>query len=245
MYYVFRRDGLDEQRQKHKKNNHKVFVANGGYPPPPREYRPTPQHYEKHHQPQSNGSITHPYPAPWMSPEPPVMMPPPYVEPISPPPVHMPYATYHGSPPEFRYQRQGPSQGDTMSGPAPIVIPIEMAGARGTVTLRPHSRPGVHTSKYHKREPLPNIYADDRKRSHSKHRSPSKHRSRTDEFVIQQTHDGTPVIRQVIYVDDDDNGRHRHRSKSRDRLHKKRSSSSTHQEGARVTLVYLTVCQLL
>lgn len=247
MHYVSRRLGPNEQRQKHKKMNHKVFVANGGHPRPPREYShpPPSQHYEKHHQPQYNGYIKHPYPAPWMPPEPsvitPAPMPPPYMEPFPVPPVHVPYATYHGPPPDFRYQRQGPSWEDTMSGPPPIVIPIEMLGARGTVTLRPNSRPGVHTSKYQKREPLPNMYADDRKRSHSKHRSPSRHRSRSEEFVIQQTYDGTPVIRQVVYVDDDENGRHKHRSKSRDRLHKKKSSS-THQDGARVMLVYLAIC---
>lgn len=149
-----------------------------------------------------------------------------FVDPVRapmPPPVPVPvpmarhpaahYATYHGPPPEIRHPAQRTSSG-TMSGPPPIVIPF------GTVTVRPDPRPVVHKAA-RKRD---SNNSDVQRRTH-KHRSKEGHKSQ--EFVIQQSYDGIPVIRPVIYVDDDDTDRKNHRSKSRERRYKKRSREAS------------------
>ena len=233
---MFSRRHNEEDRHKKKKNKHKVFVANGAHLPPP-------QHYAKHHH--TNGFAR--YPAPRMPPPPQMMNavpmrpppPPAYVETVSYPPTAVPYATYHGPPPEMRYQMQGQTRPETLSGPPPIVIPFETpGGAGGTVTVRPDPRPVVHKrSKYKRRERLDT--ADDHKRSSSKNRSPSRHRPKSQEFVVQQSYDGIPVIRPVIYIDDDEDDRRKHRSKSRDRHQKKTSPSP--RDAAKITLVYKNV----
>ncbi|XP_045213470.2 cell surface glycoprotein 1-like [Mercenaria mercenaria] len=226
----YKRQSLNEQEDKHRhrKNKHKVFVANGV--PPPHK------HYAKRHH--ANGFIHNS--APQMPPPPmmtsvPMPRPPPpaYVESVPAPPLRVPYATYHGPPPEMRYQMQGQSRPGTMSGPPPIVIPFETTGgAGGTVTVRPDPRPVVHKrSKYKRRERIDTN--DEHRRSPSKHRSPSRHRHKSQEFIVQQSYDGIPVIRPVIYIDDDEEDRHRHRSKSRDRHHKKNTPSP--KEGAQIT----------
>ena len=115
------------------------------------------------------------------------------------------YPTYHGPPPEFveaqsmRYGKQ--------NRPPTIVIPASF----GTVTMRPDPRPVIKTRQYKQK--------DESRGERHKSRSKSYDRSRDkdkQEFVIQQSYDGTPVIRPVIYVDDD-NTRDRHRSKSKSR----------------------------
>lgn len=177
-----------------------------------------PPHYEKRYPHKSNGYVKPQPIAPvFMEPLPP---PPPRPVPIAVPPPHrQPYATYHGPPAEMRnYAR---IQNGATSGPAPIVIPF------GTVAVRPDPRPVVHKSR-RKRE---SDTSETRRRS-PKHRSPE--RRKPQEFVIEQSYDGIPVIRPVIYVDDDDSSAKKHRSKSREGRYKKRSTEPS-PAGPRIT----------
>lgn len=186
-----------------------MYYENGA-PPPYYEKRPQ---YHK-----SNGYVKQP---------PPVFMEP--LPMVAPPPVRVPaaphYATYHGPPPEMqnyapRTHAQRTHSG-TVSGPPPIVIPF------GTMPFRADPRPVVHKSK-RKRESAP----IDARRHSPRHRSPG--RPQSQEFVIQQSYDGIPVIRPVIYVDDDGSDSKKHRSKSRERRYKKRSTE-TSPSGPRIT----------
>lgn len=235
IFCFYKRRGPFAEKRKGGHKNHQVFVANG-YLPPHQHYvangylSPHQQHYVKRNHHKSNGHSESLPPAAVVKPLPPPL--PAFVEPVRYPPVTVPYATYHGPPPELLHQSQQHARAGTMSGPPPILIPFETTG--GTMTIRADPRPVVHKSKYRKRDTSRDV-KDDRKRSPSKHRSPDRRRSRppSQEFVVQQSYDGIPVIRPVIYVDDDEDDRRRHRSKSRDRHHKKHSSSS--KEDVKIT----------
>ena len=213
--YFFRRDRRERAESRPKKK--RIYMENGFHPPPP-------IHYEKRHPYKSNGYISQKPPpiAPvFMTPLP---APPPQPRPVSMPMTSRPahYATYHGQPTEMRSYAPHQQNG-TMSGPPPIVIPY------GTVAVRPDPRPVVHKS-HRKRE----SDTSEGRRKSPKHRSPNRQQSQNQEFVIQQSHDGIPVIRPVIYVDDDDTNLKKHRSKSREGRYKKRSTEQS-PAGPRIT----------
>ena len=135
---------------------------------------------------------------------------------IPPPPMVRPYDTYHGPPPGL-YPEPLPMKHGTITGPPPVVV---IPTPHGTVAMRPDPRPIVHKRdhRYH------SASKEDEQRRHKRSRSrpPS-------EYIIEHSPDGIPVIRPVIYIDDDKN---KHRSKSRDRKHKSRDQTPS---GAQIT----------
>lgn len=135
-------------------------------------------------------------------------------------PVVRQYTTYHGPPPGYYPAPPPPPHMNpgTMSGPPPLVV---VPTSHGTVTMRPDPRPVVHKKK------RDNRFHDDNRDRHKRSRSQPP----PSEFLIEHSPDGIPVIRPVIYVDDD---KDRHRSRSR---HKSRDRSPS---GAQVTEIKLS-----
>ena len=131
-------------------------------------------------------------------------------------PVVRPYNTYHGPPPQY-YPEPPPMKHGAFTGPPPVVV---IPTPHGTVAMRPDPRPVVHKrdKRYHKSS------NDDDQWQHKRSRSQPP----PAEYLIEQSRDGIPVIRPVIYIDDD---KDKHRSKSRDRKHK----SHDRTDGAQIT----------
>ncbi|XP_052788376.1 proteoglycan 4-like [Mya arenaria] len=200
-FCFYRKGGIfktkTEKRPRHRKKRQVVYHENGYLPPPYYDKRHIPPPYMNGYMKQIPAPMHRagPYPA--------------FIEP-APIPVPHPtgYATYHGPPPEIRHHESVPRSG-TLSGPPPIVIPY------GTVTVRPDPRPVIHKTKRRTRD-KPEESGDRRK---SPERRPPR---QSQEFIVQQSYDGIPVIRPVIYIDDDDD-RGRKRSKSRDHRYKKKA----------------------
>ena len=97
----------------------------------------------------------------------------------------------------------------TFNGPPPVVV---VPTPHGTIAMRPDPRPVVQKrrdNRFHRP-----TTEDDRE-----HHKRSRSQPRSSEYLIEQSPDGIPVIRPVIYVDDDKKDRHRSKSrhKSRDR----------------------------
>ncbi|KAL4239669.1 hypothetical protein ACF0H5_000475 [Mactra antiquata] len=225
VFCYYKQKPLDNNKnvKRPKKKKHKVYAANGYHSQKPHKHR-----YDKRRAYEPNGYIKQvPMVAPAPAPLPPSQPAPAYIQTSHMPPGPVPYATYHGPPPELRQEREPHPKAGTMSGPPTIFIPYN-----GTMTVRTDPRPVVHKSS---KKSSPE--KDERRRSPSRHRSPT--RAPAQEFVVQQSYDGVPVIRPVIYVDDDDDrerhrskSRDRHRSKSRDRRYKKKT---TPQESTKIT----------
>ena len=210
----YRKGGLFNSEKKRPRRHKRHVVHNENGYGPGMYYPPPPQY--------TNGYVKGPPPPAFipvsqpalMGPPPPVFMDAPRAPPISygsrAPPISygsrappISYATYHGPPPELQRHAQHMTKSGTISGPPPIVIPY------GTVPVRADPRPVVHKSR------------KKRKDENGRNRSPDR-RGPSQEFVVERSYDGIPVIRPVIYIDDDEDDR-RGRSRSNEHRYKKKN----------------------
>lgn len=212
IYCFYRRRGFlsEKPKKRHKKPE---YIANGV--PPQNKHRKHHRHYSphRHHSPQRNNK----YQANGVS----------HVPHIPIQPVIRPYATYHGPPPGYYPAPPPPMKQGTFSGPPPVVV---VPTPHGTITMRPDPRPVVQKrrdKRFHKS-------ATEEEREHHKR---SRSQPRSSEYLIEQSPDGIPVIRPVIYVDDDK--KDRHRSKSR---HKSRDRTPS---GAQITEIKLSDTEVI
>ncbi|XP_052261684.1 uncharacterized protein LOC127865771 [Dreissena polymorpha] len=203
-YYKYGGTKRPEKRhqRRHRKDRHVVYNGHAYPPPPPPYYDPRlPPPYAM------NGYVKK---APANPPYPSAFVDSPHVTAYS----HPPYSTYHGPPPAIMHHERR-SVGTVSGPPPPIVIPL------GTIPIRADPRPVIHKSKRKKRTGSGEA-GEDRKYSTDRRSENVPH-----EFVVQQSYDGIPIIRPVIYIDDDDDdSRPRARSKSREGRYKKRTNDN-------------------
>lgn len=189
IFCFYKRKGFSSEKPQKRRHKKHEHVANGV--PPQHKHRKYNRHHNHHYNHNNKYQVNG-------------------VPHIPIQPVNRPYATYHGPPPGYYprdYPAPPPMKQGTMSGPPPVVV---IPTPHGTIAMRPDPRPVVHTrrdNRFHNSQ-------EDEQRRHKRSRSQPP-----TEYLIEQSPDGIPVIRPVIYIDDD-NDKHRSRSrhKSRDRM---------------------------
>lgn len=193
IFCFYKRKGFSTEKPKKSHKKH-TYVANGA--PPQEKHRKHHRHKNNHYKSNNNYQMNGVHPG---------------VHHIPVRPVIRPYATYHGPPLGYYPPPPSPMQQGTMSGPPPVVV---IPTPHGTIAMRPDPRPVLQKKRdkrYHRT--ATDVLEEPRRHKRSRSQPPS-------EFLIEQSPDGIPVIRPVIYeFVDDDKDKHRSRSKhkSRDR----------------------------